>query len=39
LQGMAAKRLELELAAAYTANAQRNVELAEEFTHVDREGF
>lgn len=39
LQGMAAKRLELELAAAYTANAQRNVELAEEFTNVDREGF
>ena len=39
LQGMATKRLELELAAAYTANAQRNVELAEEFTNVDREGF
>jgi len=39
LQGMATKRLELELAAAYTANAQRNVELVEEFTHVDREGF
>jgi metal-responsive CopG/Arc/MetJ family transcriptional regulator len=39
LQGMAAKRLEQELAAAYSANAQMNVELAEEFTHVDSEGF
>ncbi len=39
LQGMAAKRLELELAAAYSANAQMNVELAEEFAHVDSEGL
>ena len=39
VDGLAAKRFELELAAAYTANAQMSVELAEEFEDVDREGF
>jgi metal-responsive CopG/Arc/MetJ family transcriptional regulator len=39
VDGLAAKRFELELAAAYSANAQMNVELAEEFADVDREGF
>ena len=39
LNEMETKRFERELAAAYAANAQMNLELAEEFAHVDREGF
>lgn len=39
LDRMEKKRFEMELAAAYAANANRNIELAEEFFHVDREGF
>ena len=39
LEEMEKKRFEAELAAAYAANAQRNIELTEEFRHVDREGF
>lgn len=33
------ERLEAELAEAYTANAAMNLELAQEFKHVDEEGF
>ena len=33
------KRFELELAAAYTANAPLSQEIMKKFTHVDREGF
>jgi metal-responsive CopG/Arc/MetJ family transcriptional regulator len=33
------ERFELELAAAYTANAPLSQEMMEEFVHVDREGF
>lgn len=33
------KRLEAELAEAYVANAAMSLELAQEFEHVDREGF
>jgi CopG family transcriptional regulator/antitoxin EndoAI len=33
------KRFEAELAAAYAANAPMNLELAEEFAPVDREGL
>src|SRR5580692_9149990 len=33
------QRFEQELAAAYTANAKLNLELAEEFAAVDREGI
>ena len=33
------KRFELELAAAYTANAPLSQEIMDEFIHVDREGF
>jgi len=39
LEGMAAKRFEQELAAAYMANAQMSRETMDEFVHVDREGF
>ena len=39
LEDMEAKRFELELAAGYKANAQLSAEIAEEFIHVDREGF
>jgi metal-responsive CopG/Arc/MetJ family transcriptional regulator len=39
LGDMEAKRFELELAAAYKANAQLSAEITEEFAHVDREGF
>ena len=39
LDEMEKKKFEMELAAAYTANAQMNLELAEEFSHVDKEGF
>ena len=39
LAGMEAKRLEQQLAAAYTANAALSLEIADEFAHVDREGF
>lgn len=33
------KRFEAELAAAYAANAEMNLRLAEEFEHIDQEGF
>ena len=39
LGDMETKRFESELAAAYKANSRLSVEIAEEFTHVDREGF
>jgi metal-responsive CopG/Arc/MetJ family transcriptional regulator len=39
LEGMEKEKFELELAAAYAANAQMNLDLAKEFAHVDREGF
>jgi metal-responsive CopG/Arc/MetJ family transcriptional regulator len=39
LEEMETKQFELELAAAYTANAQTSREMMEEFVHVDREGF
>jgi metal-responsive CopG/Arc/MetJ family transcriptional regulator len=39
LDEMETKRFELELAAAYTANAQMSREIMEEFVHVDSEGF
>jgi metal-responsive CopG/Arc/MetJ family transcriptional regulator len=39
LDEMETKRFELELAAAYMANAQMSQEIMEEFVHVDSEGF
>jgi metal-responsive CopG/Arc/MetJ family transcriptional regulator len=39
LEGMETKRLELELAAGYAANARMNLDLAAEFAHIDQEGF
>jgi len=39
LDRMEKKEFEKELAAAYAANAEMSLELAEEFAHVDREGF
>lgn len=39
LREIETKRFEQELAAAYVANAEMNLALAEEFVHVDREGF
>jgi metal-responsive CopG/Arc/MetJ family transcriptional regulator len=39
LDEMETKKFEQELAAAYAANAERNLELTREFVHVDREGF
>ena len=39
LAEMEAKQLEQQLAAAYSANAALSLEMAEEFAHVDREGF
>jgi metal-responsive CopG/Arc/MetJ family transcriptional regulator len=39
LAEMEKTRFELELAAGYAANAGINLELAEEFAHIDREGF
>lgn len=39
LDRMEKKEFERELAAAYAANAEMSLELAEEFAHVDREGF
>lgn len=39
LGGMEKERLEAELAEAYAANAALNLELTEEFAHVDREGL
>jgi metal-responsive CopG/Arc/MetJ family transcriptional regulator len=39
LANMETKQFELELAAAYTANAQMSREIMEEFVHVDREGL
>jgi metal-responsive CopG/Arc/MetJ family transcriptional regulator len=39
LEEMETKQFELELAAAYTANAKISREIMEEFVHVDSEGF
>jgi metal-responsive CopG/Arc/MetJ family transcriptional regulator len=39
LAEMDTKRLEVDLANAYTANAKLSLEMASEFAHVDREGF
>jgi Arc/MetJ-type ribon-helix-helix transcriptional regulator len=39
LEEMEKAKFEAELAAAYAANAQMNLELVEEFANVDREGF
>ena len=39
LDAMEARKFGAELAAAYTANAKRNIELAEEFIQVDAEGL
>jgi metal-responsive CopG/Arc/MetJ family transcriptional regulator len=39
LAEMDAKQLEQQLAAAYAANATLSLEMAEEFAHIDREGF
>ncbi len=39
LNDMEKEKFELELAAAYAANAPINLSLAKEFAHVDREGF
>ncbi|MGA9672335.1 MAG: ribbon-helix-helix protein, CopG family [Terracidiphilus sp.] len=39
LAEMEAKRFESELAAAYAANAKLSIEITEEFSHIDREGF
>jgi metal-responsive CopG/Arc/MetJ family transcriptional regulator len=39
LAEMEAKEFEQKLAAAYTANAPLSLEIAEEFAHIDREGF
>jgi metal-responsive CopG/Arc/MetJ family transcriptional regulator len=39
LERMETKHFELELAAAYTANAPVSREMMEEFVHVDSEGF
>jgi metal-responsive CopG/Arc/MetJ family transcriptional regulator len=39
LEELETKQFELELAAAYKANAPISQEIMEEFVHVDREGF
>jgi metal-responsive CopG/Arc/MetJ family transcriptional regulator len=39
LEELETKQFELELAAAYKANAPMSQEIMEEFVHVDREGF
>ena len=39
LEQMEKKKFEIELATAYAANAQMNVDMSNEFTHVDNEGF
>ena len=39
LAGMEKKQFELELAAGYAANVRVALELADEFAHIDREGF
>jgi metal-responsive CopG/Arc/MetJ family transcriptional regulator len=39
LEEMEKKKFEIELATAYAANAQMNVDMSNEFTHVDNEGF
>lgn len=39
LNDMEKKKLESELAEAYTANSAMNLELARDFKHVDQEGF
>jgi predicted transcriptional regulator len=39
LDGIEKQKIEIELAAAYAANAEMNLELVKEFAHVDSEGF
>jgi len=39
LDEMEKEKFEAELAAAYAANARMNIDLTEEFVHVDREGM
>jgi predicted DNA-binding protein len=39
LEGMEKKKFEMELAAAYMANAEMNLDLAKEFAHLDGEDF
>jgi metal-responsive CopG/Arc/MetJ family transcriptional regulator len=39
LNEIESKKFEQELAAAYVANAEMNLTLTEEFTHVDGEAF
>jgi hypothetical protein len=39
LTEMETRRLELELADAYTANAKLGLAMAKELAHVDREGL
>ncbi|MGD0735146.1 MAG: ribbon-helix-helix protein, CopG family [Terracidiphilus sp.] len=39
LDSIETKRFEEELASAYAANARLSAEIADEFSHVDREGF
>jgi len=39
LDGIERKKFEAELAAAYAANSKMNLDLAEEFSQVDSEGF
>jgi Arc/MetJ-type ribon-helix-helix transcriptional regulator len=39
LADIEAKKFEQKLAAAYAANAPVGLELAEDFAHIDREGF
>lgn len=39
LKEMERKKFEAELAAAYAANAERNIDLLREFVHADSEGM
>ena len=39
LDAIERRKFEAELAAAYAANSRMNLDLVEEFAHVDREGF
>lgn len=39
LDGIEKEKFEAELAEAYVANSARNLDLLEEFAHVDREAF
>ncbi len=39
LESLKRQRLEQDLAAAYTANAELDLQICREFEHVDAEGF